>query len=128
MTVDPLPVVTETPAAAELTPVATEKRLAGTVAVSWELLVKVVASAVPFHCTFELAVKALPFTVSVKSAPPAAIDAGLRLESTGAGAITVNVAGTGELNPLGFVTRILKLPTLAMALAGTLAVSLVKLT
>ena len=45
--------------------------LAGTVAVTCELLTKVVVRATPFHCTTDVASNCTPFTVRVNPAPPA---------------------------------------------------------
>src|ERR1035438_6505312 len=56
-------------------------RAAGTLAVNWEALTKVVASGAPFHCTVDLATKPAPATVRVKSAAPGAAELGLRLAS-----------------------------------------------
>jgi hypothetical protein len=54
-------------------------------AVNRVLLTKVVVRADPFHFTVEVLTKLLPLTVSVKAAPPAVADAGLRLVIMGAG-------------------------------------------
>lgn len=48
-------------------------------------LTKVVGSGFPVHRTTELAVKAEPFTVKVKAAPPACAVEGFRLVMTGSG-------------------------------------------
>jgi len=47
-------------------------------AVSCELLTKVVERAVPFHFTLEVETKPVPFTVSVNPAPPGAVASGTR--------------------------------------------------
>jgi len=60
----------------------------GTAAVSEVRLPYVVASCVEPQYTFEAATKFVPVTVSVKSAPPAAADAGL--SDTIVGPVTVN--------------------------------------
>jgi hypothetical protein len=61
-------------------------RFAGTGAVNWVALTKVVpASAEPFHWTTASDAKPLPFTVRVNAGPPAAMLAGLRLVITGWG-------------------------------------------
>jgi hypothetical protein len=52
-------------------------REAGTAAVSWVEETNVVVSAVPFHFTVEPETKLVPFTVNVKSGPPAAAQVGL---------------------------------------------------
>ena len=59
-------------------------RAAETEAVSCVALTKVVASAVPFHCTTAPEMKPVPFTVSVNAAALGAADAGPRLEIAGA--------------------------------------------
>ncbi len=64
----------------------------------------------------------------MKSLPLADAVAGLKPDTTGVGAFTVNVCGKGESNPPGLVTRIAYVPAPATALAGTVAVSCVKLT
>src|SRR5579871_1015522 len=70
-----------------VTPTATvpgaARRLAGTLAVSWEALTNVVASPLSPHCTRAPFWKLLPLTVRVKAAPPAAAELGLRLETPG---------------------------------------------
>jgi hypothetical protein len=55
-------------------PVATSAALID--AVNWDPLTKVVERALPPHCTVELELNPLPFTVSVKAPDPAAADAG----------------------------------------------------
>src|SRR5450759_3045755 len=67
------------PATLTLAVPAVAKRAAGTRAVNWEALTKVVTSLAPFHCTMELAGKLPPLTVRVKSGPPANTEAGMRL-------------------------------------------------
>jgi hypothetical protein len=59
-------------------------RLAGTAAVSWVALPKVVVSAVLPHCTVAPETKFVPLTVKVNAAPPAAAVAGERLAIIGA--------------------------------------------
>ena len=86
-------------------------RAAGTVAVSCVALTQVVASVVPFHWTTEPGsscwtqtqgeMKLAPFTVRVKSGPPATTDAGLRPEIAGTRGVTVKVA-MFELAPDGY--------------------------
>jgi hypothetical protein len=49
---------------------------AGTIAVNCELLTKVVVSAVPFQLIDEPETKPVPFTVSVKLAPPGEVAVG----------------------------------------------------
>jgi hypothetical protein len=50
---------------------------AGTIAVSCVEEIKVVVSAGPFHCTFEVLSKPLPFTVRVNCGDPARHEFGL---------------------------------------------------
>jgi hypothetical protein len=57
------------------------------VAVSWLVLTKLVVRATPFHCTVDVPMKLVPFTVSVKPAPPAVADEGLMLVVVGAGLV-----------------------------------------
>jgi len=54
-------------------------------AVSWDAPTYVVVRFVPFHLTTELEMKFVPFTVTVKPAPPAVADEGLRLVVVGRG-------------------------------------------
>jgi hypothetical protein len=54
-------------------------RLAPTDAVTCVVLTKVVGSPEPFHCTVAPGSKAVPYTVSVKAAPPTAAELGERL-------------------------------------------------
>ena len=58
-------------------------RSAVTAAVNCVALVKEVASAVEFHCTFELAVKPVPATVNGNAAPPTGAELGDRLPMAG---------------------------------------------
>src|SRR5690242_9762068 len=60
-------------------------RDAGTCAVSWVALPKVVGRAWPFHATCAPCRKLAPFTVRVKAAAPAFAVDGLREESVAAG-------------------------------------------
>ena len=52
-------------------------KFAGTAAVNWALLTKVVVNPVLFHCTTAVEVKPAPLTVSVKAGPPAVAESGL---------------------------------------------------
>ena len=61
-------------------------------AVSWVEDTYVVVRLAPFHCTMEPLTKLLPLTVSVKAAPPAVADVGLRLVVAGTGLLAVTVA------------------------------------
>ena len=60
-------------------------RAAGSVAVSWVELMRVVASAVEPQEAMEAASKFVPLMVSRRSAPPATVEAGLRLATVGSG-------------------------------------------
>jgi hypothetical protein len=68
-------------------------RLAGTEAVNFVAPAKVVERAEPFHCTVAPERKPVPFTVSVKAAPPWVVVFGLRLVITGPGEVIVNGKG-----------------------------------
>jgi hypothetical protein len=100
-------------------------RLAGTAAVSWLALTSVVVSAVAPHVTVAPATKCVPLTVSLKAAPPAVAELGLRLVMVGGGRLMVNVA-PADVPPV-VVAVTLAVPTVAIRLAGTLAVSWVAL-
>ena len=67
-------------------------RLVGTTAASCEELTKVVANEEAPQLTVASAVKFAPLTVSVKAAPPAVADAGLRLEMAGEGRAALMIA------------------------------------
>ena len=95
---------------------------AGTAAVTCVPLTNVVVRFVPFHCTTAPLRKFVPFTVSVKPAPPAVAEAGVRLVIVGVGATTGNVAAPEGL-PMMFATVMLALPTAAIRLAVTVAVN-----
>jgi hypothetical protein len=60
-------------------------------AVNWVDDTYVVVRLAPFHCTTEPLTKLLPLTVSVKAAPPANADEGLKLVITGTGLVVVPV-------------------------------------
>src|SRR5579863_3699642 len=62
------------------------------VAVNCEALTNVVVRLPPFHCTTAVFSKLLPFTVSVKAAPPANAEFGTSVVSTATGVVTLNVA------------------------------------
>jgi hypothetical protein len=97
--------------------------LAGTWAVSWLALAKVVVSAVPFHFTTEFATKLAPLTVNVKVAPPTVAPVGATDATVGAGLLMGNVAGADVPPPgAGLMTVMLAEPELATSLAGTWAV------
>jgi hypothetical protein len=83
-------------------------------------LTKVVARSDPFQRTTDAETKLPPFTVSVKAAPPAVAEVGLRLLMFGTGfaAVIVNVTEFDEPPPGdGLNTVIVALPALAMSLA-----------
>ena len=58
-------------------------KLAGTVAESWVLELKVVGRAMPFQATYELLWKLAPATVIWNPGVPAVAEAGLRVEAVG---------------------------------------------
>ena len=105
-------------------------RLAGTVAVNWAELTRVVVSVAPFQRTVEPDRKPWPFTVSVNCPPPAVAVAGLIDEIDADEAfVTVKVSAFEVvLVPLGFMTVTLAVPIAAIRLAGTTAVSWAALT
>jgi hypothetical protein len=103
--------------------------LAGTGAVSWLALTKVVVSAVPFHFTTELATKLAPLTVSVKAAPPTVAPVGATDAMLGAGLLMGNVVAADVPPPgAGLVMVILADPEFAISLAGIWAETCVALT
>jgi hypothetical protein len=71
-------------------------RLAGTTAVSSVALEYVVASVISSHFAVEPGVKFIPEIFSVKSAPPAMTEAGVRLRRSGAAA----EAGVAQTNAM----------------------------
>ena len=100
-------------------------RFAGTVAANCVELSGVVARVVPFHFTTALESKLEPFTVSVKAEPPTVTDVGLMVVIVGAPSWIVKVLTA--LVPAFVVTLILAVPTEAIRLAGTFAVTFVPL-
>ena len=76
-------------------------------------------SAVEPHITVEPAKKFVPVTVSVKGAPPAAIEMALSEVMVGPTTITVDAA---DVVPPGLCTVRLSLPVVATMLAGMVAV------
>jgi hypothetical protein len=82
-------------------------------------LVKVVVSAVPFQLIPEANVNPVPFTVRVKSGPPAVAEFGLSKEMAGGGSIVKGRSFDG-LPP--DTTVIVAVPGALIRLAGTLAV------
>ena len=99
-------------------------RAAGTVAVSCVAETNVVANAVPFQFTVEIAAKFVPFTVNVNPGPPAVAQVGLSELMVG-GATIVNVTEF-DAEPVEFFTVTGGVPAVAMFAAGTIAVSLVE--
>ncbi len=102
-------------------------KLAGTVAVNWAELTNVVESPPPFHCTVAPERKPDPLTVSVKPAPPAVAEVGLRLLIVGVGPLMGNATAVDGVPPV-FTAVMLALPALAIRLAGTTAVNSAELT
>ena len=101
--------------------------LAGIAAVTWPAFTNVVVRAAPFQRTWEVATKLLPFTVSVKAAPPAGVLVGASDVSAGTGfaaALMVNV-NPFEVPPpgAGVTTVTCALPAVTMSLAGIAAVT-----
>src|ERR1035437_3601385 len=116
------------PATVTLAVPAVAMRTAGTRAVNWPALTKVVTSGVPFHCTVELAVEAAPDTVRVKAAPPGAAELGLRLARVAAGDEEMESANSPEETGPSLKTGILAVPGAAIKAANTTAVNCVALT
>jgi len=86
------------------------------------LLTKVVARAVPFHCTTDDAAKLLPPTVRMKAAPPAEALLGASALSVGAGGSTVKVRAAEVPPPGAGVTTVTwAVPAAAMSLASIVA-------
>ena len=98
-------------------------RLAGTAADSCEALTKVVVSEAAPQLTVVDEVKLAPLTISVKAAPPAVADAGLRLVMDVGGKMMVKTALLEA--PL---TVTLIAPAVAIRLAGTSAANCEALT
>jgi hypothetical protein len=97
-------------------------------AVNWVVLIGLVGSEVPFHCTKELFTKPVPFTIKVNPADPAAAKPGDRLErAKGAAAFIVNVRVLEVTGP-GFCTVTLAVPEEAIRPGPTVAVNWVALT
>ncbi len=97
---------------------------AGIAARNWPLLTKVVARLLLFQRTTEVLTKLEPFTVSVKSTPPAVVLVGDVLVSVGTGLVTVNVCGAVTPPPgPGLKTVTWGVPPTEMSLAGIVAVN-----
>ena len=104
--------------------------LAGIAAERLVPLTNVVVRGELFHRTTEPEMKLLPLTVSVKPAPPAVAEFGLRLltDGTGFGGVTVNVTPFEAPPPgPGLNTVTVRGPEVEMSLAGIAAVRLVVL-
>jgi hypothetical protein len=97
-----------------------------TAAVICEELMQVALKDVLPHLTVAPDVKFAPPMVSVKAAPPAVAEFGLRLEIVGAGRLTVKVEGPEF--PLAVDTVMPVVPEVAISAAGTIAVNCVQLT
>jgi branched-subunit amino acid transport protein AzlD len=103
--------------------------LAEIAAVNWVLLTKLVARALPFHCTTELETKFAPVTVSVNVAPPAVALEGESKVAVGAGLLMAKVRAPDVPPPgEGFSTVTETVPAVAMSPAEIAAVNWVLLT
>ena len=102
-------------------------KLAGTAAVSWAALTKVVVKAVLLNDTVAPARKPVPVTVKVKAGPPEATVDGEMPVTTGVWTAIVRLTALDAVPPV-FVTVIGAVPGRAIRLAGTAAVSWVALT
>src|SRR5262245_19197076 len=97
-------------------------------AVNCPAFTNVVGRGLPFHCTTELPTKLLPFTVSVKAAPPAGALLGVSVATAGTGlfaALIVKVAAGVDTPPpgAGLNTVTEAVPALAMSAAEICAVN-----
>jgi hypothetical protein len=101
--------------------------VAGIVAVSCVALINVVVRGLPFHCTEELLMKFVPFTVSVNAPTPAVATNGLMLVTVGTGFCAWLIVKLTELDVpppgAGVTTVMLAVPVVAMSEAGSCAVS-----
>src|ERR1700733_816346 len=106
-------------------PPGTVIKFAGTLAVSLPPFEKVVVRPVPPHMVVAPETKCAPVALSVKAAPPAAAEFGVRAEREGAGALLVTLkVAPPEAAPPGFTTLTLGVVAEAMRVAETVAVSL----
>jgi hypothetical protein len=100
---------------------------AGIVAASCVDEANVVVASTPLKLTTESATKFVPFTVSVKSGPPAAVEVGVKEVVVGTGfvvAVTVNVCALEVPPPgVGFVTVIDAVPVASTSEARIVASS-----
>jgi hypothetical protein len=78
---------------------------AGTIAVTCAAEIKVVLSAAPFHCTFEVLSKPLPFTVRVNCGDPARHEFGLIELMLGAASTLPAAANTRRNGRIFFIDR-----------------------
>ena len=100
--------------------------LAGTVAVSCVEETNVVVSGAPFQFTVEVETKFVPFTVNVKSGPPAPTQLGL-IELIVGVPLIVNVTAFDVAPQVPEFTTVMEaVPGLAMLAFGTVAVSCVE--
>ena len=74
--------------------------VAGTTAVNWVGLIKVVTSAAPFQFITEPLIKSVPVTVNVNEALPAMAVLGLIEVSTGGGLLTITLPIVKTRDPL----------------------------
>src|SRR5206468_3255993 len=88
-------------------------------AVSCVALTEVVVRAAPFHCTAEPLMNPVPFTVSVKSAPPKSVLDGDSDEAVGT-ALFIESVRAAEVPPpgVGVTTVTEAVPAVAMSAAG----------
>src|SRR5437867_1384444 len=110
---------------------ATAMSLTGIEAVSWLAPAKVVGRSAPFQRTTDVEMKLLPFTVSVKAAPPAVAEVGLMLVIAGTGfaAVIANVTEFDMPPPGdGLKTVTAAEPGSLSKLAGIVSVSTLVLT
>jgi len=96
--------------------------LAGTVALNCVGEPKVVTRSAPFHLTLDPETKLAPFTVSVKEAPPAVAEEGLRELTVGTGFTIANVSALDRPPPgAKLKTVTLAVPALAMSVPDIVA-------
>ena len=104
-------------------------RLAGTWALSWVALTKVVVTADPFQFTVAPEMKLLPFTVSVNVGPVAVIPIGLSELTTGCGLMVKGTVLDVAPAPLTVMLAVRGTElVVAIRLAGTWALSCVEFT
>ena len=98
---------------------------AGTLAINWVALMKLVASSVPFHKTAEPVLKLEPNTVSRNACEFGGTDAGFNEEMAGALSETIGNGSVFEVPAAALFTEIVAEPALAINGAATVAVSCV---